>query len=268
MSVHEEIREQQKKLKGQGLKAHLEYFWEYYKIHTLVAIFVIILLSMLIHDIRNNKPYGFYAEMLNAGMSSAEDTLEQGFAEYGQIDTSKYSCFIDTSASFDLSIISETTIATSQKIMANIAGGDLDILTANSDIFTYYANQQVFNDLRDVLTAEQLAKYEDLFVYIDQSYIDYLNSEAYQTYVSTGEFDSSNKYAVMADAYNKNFTTPNTDPSKMENPVPVGVRLDGSAKLAESGAYTMTNTIPVAGVVVNTKRPELAVAFLEYLLNE
>ena len=30
MSVHEEIREQQKKLKGQGVKAHLQYFWDYF----------------------------------------------------------------------------------------------------------------------------------------------------------------------------------------------------------------------------------------------
>lgn len=70
----------------------------------------------------------------------------------------------------------------------------------------------------------------------------------------------------MADEYNKNFTTPNTDPSKMENPVPVGIRLTSSEKLAESGAYSMTNSIPVVGVMINTKRPEVALQFLEYLL--
>ena len=32
-SVYGEIREQRKKLKGQGFKAHWDYFWEYYKIH-------------------------------------------------------------------------------------------------------------------------------------------------------------------------------------------------------------------------------------------
>ena len=150
--------------------------------------------------------------------------------------------------------------------MANIAGGDLDALSADSDIFTYYANQQVFADLRDVLSPDQIAKYEDLFVYVDQSYIDYLNSEEYQDYISTGNFDASNKYAVMADKYNKDFIMPNTEPSKMENPVPVGIRLTSSEKLSESGAYSMTNSIPVIGVMINTKRPEVAVQFLEYLL--
>ena len=61
MSVHEEIREQQKKLKGQGIKAHLQYFWDYYKIHTIVALAAIIFIVVLVKDVTNNKPYAFYA---------------------------------------------------------------------------------------------------------------------------------------------------------------------------------------------------------------
>ena len=266
MSVREEIKEQQKKLKGQGFKAKAEYFWEYYKIHTIVVICVAILLGALIHDISSNKPYGFYAVFLNSGSTSAQDYLEAGFAPVSGIDTEKYSCFIDTSESYNLEVISETTIATSQKIMANIAGGDLDILAADSDIFTYYANQQVFIDLRTILSDEQLSKYQDKLVYVDQAYLDYLDSEEYQTYVSTGEFDSSNKYAVIADNYNKNFVFPPSDPAQMESPVPVGIRLDSSQALSASGAYVMTGTTPVAGVVINSSRQDLGVSFIEYLL--
>lgn len=265
MSLHDEIREQQKKLKGQGFKAKLEYFWEYYKIHTIVIICAVALLSMLIHDIRSNKPYGFYAVMINSGASSAQEELEYGFAPYAGIDTSKYSCFIDTAESYDLQVITETTIATSQKIMANVAGGDLDVLAADSNIFTYYANQEVFADLRTVLSKEQIEKYQDLFIYVDQSYLDYLNSEEYQTYISTGEFDKSNKYAVIADNYNKDLTFPPTDPSEMERPIPVGIKLDNSAILKETGAYSGYSS--AAGVIINSSRKDLAVKFIEYLLN-
>lgn len=266
MSVREEIKEQQKKLKDQSFKAKVEYFWEYYKIHTIVIICVAILLGALIHDISNNKPYGFYAVFLNSGSSSAQDYLESGFAPVSGIDTEKYSCFIDTSESYNLEVITETTIATSQKIMANIAGGDLDILAADSDIFTYYANQQVFIDLRTILSEEEINKYQDKFAYVDQAYLDYLDSEEYQTYISTGEFDSSNKYAVIADNYNKNFVFPPSDPAQMESPVPVGIKLDSSQALSASGAYVMTGTTPVAGVVINSSRQELGVSFIEYLL--
>lgn len=265
MSVHEEIREQQKKLKGQGLKAHLEYFWEYYKIHTLVAIVVIILISTLIHDVKNNKPYGFYALMLNSGASAAQDMLEAEFTPISEIDTNEYSCVIDTSASFDLNSITETTLATSQKIMANIAGGDLDVLGADEMIFYHYSNQQIFADLRDMLPAEDIAQHQDRLIYVDQAYLDYLDSDAYQTYISTGEFDASNKYAVMADKYNKEMVFPTTDPAEMENPIPVGIRVDGSAALTACGAYP-NNSTPIVGILVNAKHPDIAVKFVEYLL--
>lgn len=264
MSIHEEIREQQKKLKGQGFKAHLEYFWEYYKIHTLIAVFVIVLLSFLIHDIRTNKPYGFYAVLLNSSAGSAQDILEPGFTPVSGVDTTKNSVVIDTSASLDLTVLNETTIATSQKIMANIAGGDLDILGADENMFNYYANQQVYADLRSVLSAEELSKYEDRLIYVDQAYLDYIDSEEYQTYISLGEFDENNKYAVMADKYNKEMVFPTIDKNDMENPVPVGVRVNDSKVLAESGAYQYVT--PVVGVVVNSKRPEIAAKFIEYLL--
>ncbi len=266
MSVRQEIRDQQKKLKGQGFKAHLEYFWDYYKIHTFVAIFVVILLSVLIHDISNNKPYGFYAIMLNSGSVGAQDYLEENFAAYSGIDTKEYSCYIDFSSSYDLNLITQTTVATSQKIMANMAGKDLDLLAANEDIFLHYANQESFSDLRCVLSSEQIAKYQDLFVYVDQAYLEYLNSDEYQTYISTGEFDSSNKYAVMADNYNKNMEYPSTDPTTMENPIPVGIDLSGSKLLADVGAYH--GTTPVAGIIINTTRPELAAKFIDYILSE
>ena len=65
MAVRDEIREQRQKLKGQGFKAHCEYFWEYYKIHTIVAVVAIILLVTFIRDIANRKPYAL-SDLLNA----------------------------------------------------------------------------------------------------------------------------------------------------------------------------------------------------------
>lgn len=263
MSVHEEIKEQQKKLKGQGFKAHWDYFWEYYKIHTVVAIAVIVFLAVLIHDVTNSKPYGFYAMLVNSSASAAQDTLESEFVEYGQIDTENYDCLIDTSSSYNLQIIDEATIATSQKIMAIIAAGELDVMVIDLDLFTNYANQQTFCDLREVLSAEQVAKYQDKFFYVDQAYIDYLNSDEYQNYIATGEFDETNKYAVMADNYNRDFTLPNTDPDEMENPIPVGIIMEDSPVLERVGAYN--GLTPILGIVVNTGKPELATEFVEYL---
>ncbi len=266
MSVHEEIREQQKKLKGQSFKAKMEYFWEYYKIHTLVAICAVIFLIMLVHDVSSNKPYGFYAVAINSNASGAQDILEKEFVEYSGFDTTDYDCYIDTTQSYNLQLIDEVTIATSQKIMANMAASELDVMIADSDIFTHYANQETFLDLRKVLSDSELESLKDRLVYVDQGYLDYLNSDEYQHYVSTGEFDSENRYAVQADAYNKDFTLPNSDPEQMDSPVPVGIRVDDSAALTNAGAYPAST--PIAGVVINTTRPEMSATFLHYLLGQ
>ena len=266
MSVHEEIREQQKKLKGQGFKATLEYFWEYYKIHTIVAICVIIFLVTLIRDVSNTKPYGFYAVAINSAASAAQDTLEKEFVEYSGFDTTDYDCMIDTSQTYNLHLIDEVTIATSQKIMANMAASELDVMIADSEIFTHYANQETFLDLRTVLSEAELESLKDRLFYVDQAYLDFLNTDEYQHYVSTGEFDPNNEYAVMADAYNKDFTMPNTDPEKMKSPVPVGIKVDDSAALERAGAYMGSQ--PIAGLAINTTRPEMSVTFLHYLLGE
>ena len=266
MSVHEEIREQQKKLKGQSFKAKMEYFWEYYKIHTLVAVCAVIFLVMLINDVRSTKPYGFYATAINSAASGAQEILEKEFAEYSDLDTTNYDCYIDTTQTYNLQLIDEVTIATSQKIMANMAAAELDVMIADSDIFTHYANQETFLDLRTVLSEKELESLKDRLFYVDQAYLDYLNSDEYQHYVSTGEFDPENKYAVAADAYNKDFTLPNSDPEQMQSPVPVGIRVDDSAALANAGAYVAST--PIAGIAINTTRPEMSVKFLHYLLGE
>ena len=50
MAINDEIREQRKKLKGKGVKAHLAWFWEYEKIPTLAVLCVgAIVISLIYH---------------------------------------------------------------------------------------------------------------------------------------------------------------------------------------------------------------------------
>ena len=79
MSVRDEIKEQQKKLKGQGFKAHWDYFWEYYKIHTIVAIVVLIFVIITIRDVTDNKPYAVYSMFINNRGMDTQTILQDGF---------------------------------------------------------------------------------------------------------------------------------------------------------------------------------------------
>jgi ABC-type Fe3+ transport system substrate-binding protein len=104
---------------------------------------------------------------------------------------------------------------------------------------------------------------EEQIYYIDQSFIDYMMSSAYTDYLTSGKYDPDNKYARMAAEYNETFVFPVQDISDMERPVPVGIYLDGSKAIKESGSYT--ETVPIAGVVINTQKQENAKKFIEYL---
>ena len=264
MSVHEEIKEQQKKLKGKGVKAHLQYFWDYYKIHTIVAIAVIIFLIILVKDITNNKPYAFYGLMLNSYAPNAEDVLENEFVGYAGIDTETSSCFIDTSATYNMEIIDEVTIATSQKIMANLSAAELDSMAADKNTFSYYAHQDVFVDLRTVYDESFLDKYSDKLFYIDKGLVDYIASDEYQDFLMNGTYDKDNKYAVMAADIYATGQYPDTPVAEMDTPVPVGIILDGSSVISDNGLYQ--GSTPVVGIIANTTRLDNAKLFIEYLL--
>lgn len=263
MAVSDEIREQRAKLKGQGFKAHWDYFWEYYKIHTIVAIAVIIFLAVLAKDILNKKPYALYAMLLNSAGTQTQQTLQDGFAQYAGIDTSSEECIVDTFNTFSITAMDESTVATSQKIMAFMAAGDLDVLVAEPGSFSHYAGQESFIDLRTVFSEEELKALEDDIFYVDQAYIDYLNSDAYTTYITSGEYDKNNKYAVMAVDHDQSGEAVIVPIEEMETPVPVGIYMTDSAVLKECGAYGGGEC--VAGIVVNTKHMDNARKYIEYL---
>lgn len=263
-SVHDEIREERKKMRGKGLKANLEYFWDYYKIHTIVAVFAAILLGILIHDIRNNKPYGFYAMMLNCAASEAQTALENEFAPIAGIDTSAYDCLIDTTSSFHTQTFDELTVATSQKIMAVMSAKELDVIAADIPTMLFYANQETFLDLRTVYSEEELKSFGDRLIYVDQAYLDYLSSDEYQNYISTGEFDENNKFAVLADNYNKTLNYDEQSYETMDRPVPVAIKLTGSQVLEYYGLYPGQDS--AIAIVVNSQHTDTDLKYIDYLM--
>lgn len=269
MSVHEEIREQRKKLKGQGFKVHWDYFWEYYKIHVVVAITVIILISVLIHDIAAAKPTGFYAMVINSSASFSQEDVEKSFEEYSQMDTSSYECNIDMSSSYNPQTVDQMTMVTVQKIMANISAGELDVIMGDTSAFYYYANMQTFIDLTTVLSEEQLSKYSDQLVYVDQSFLDYLDSDAYQTFLSTGEYDKDNHYAAMAAEQYKTGVYPDVPIENMDKPIPVGIRVDQTTSKVLSGAHAYEATdAPIIGIIQTTQRTDMCLKFIEFMLEQ
>lgn len=260
--VQDEIREQQQKLKGKSLKEKLQYFWYYYKVHTVVVLFVVIFLATMTRDILSAKDYTFYGVMLNA-VNLSGDSIEAAFGEYAELDLETYECFIDTDSTLSYRTATQYDMATSQKLIALVQTKDLDALVFDSEIYNNYANNGMVADLTTLYTPEELQKYEDRLYYVDKAQIDRADEDP----------DYKNEALAFLDG---NETITNDDilkeaethrhPENMEDPIPVGIFLEDSPFVQKTGAYDILK--PVFGISSTTTRPETAMKFLDFLWDE
>lgn len=256
--INDEIREQTKKFKDMSLKDKWEYFWEYYKLHVIIVVLVGSFVISMIHNFVTAKDYCFNGMMLNAAMMDQEKIAE-AFAKYAELDTETYECYIDASSTLSYQHPSEYELATSQRIVALIQSKELDGLVFDAEAFYNHAFNQVFMDLREVYTAEELSAMEGRIYYIDMAEI----RRAEEDEKASGEsytLTSLTPEEIIEEAQM------HRDPSTMEEPIPVGVFVDDSAFAQKSKAYL--GVVPIYGISVTSQRVDVSKQFLEFLFDD
>lgn len=266
MSVAEEIREEQKKaLSAMSAKEKIAYFWDYYKVHTLVVIVVLTLAVTFIHQYVTNKDYGFYAALVNAGLTESNHELTEvwaeEFQEYAQIDPDEYVVYIDTSVSLAEDTGSQYAISNQEKMLALMQVGVINAIVADTETFEKYAKNEYFYDLKMLMTGEELEKYGPYLYYTDIATFTDANDDTYYD-----ESERENPGDLVID---------HRDPSAMEQPVAVGIILTENNMIADAGYYSYLANAEydyqgypsdaVLGIPLTNKEPELAIRFLEYI---
>lgn len=270
-SVIEEIREQQKKaFATMTPKEKLAYFWDYYKIHTIVAIAVIAFVIAFINSYRSNKPIAFYAVMLNADSygdnAAVANTWSEGFMEYAGIDPEAYQVNIDTSVSLSAGGGDQYEVANRQKMMAMMHAGDIHAIVADTETFEGYARLEYFYDLNAAFSEEELAPYADLLYYTDGTAFDVETGDTLEEMEAAQEA----VYSMVID---------HSDPSSMEKPVAVGIRIPQTGnRLGDSGYYDYIfesdytfqgyPSEVVIGIPLSVENPKLTLQFLYYLFGD
>lgn len=174
MALRDELQKEKKKLSRLSFGGKLQYIFDYYKFWILGAVVLIGLVWSVGSTILHNKPTGFYAMLLNAGgtdlSGQADEAAGAAFAEAAGLDDEKQKIIVDTSATFNPNDQSQFSMAQNAKIAALYQSHDIDAMVADPGVFTYYALNGSFVDLRDVLDDETLAAYEAAgqVYYIDQ----------------------------------------------------------------------------------------------------
>lgn len=249
MAAMDEFKESREKIKNASMKVKLKYFWDYYKFHTIATIFAVVMIATLIRDVTSQKDYALYVTMLNSILVDEEylTEFEQNYIDYAQVDTDNYQVVIDNSINFTNNPVDEITMSASQRLVALTASGTIDVMVGDSTIFPDQANQGMFCDMRDILTEEQIAKYEPYFYYIDEAYIELIDE--------------------ASESYDPNVILPNpTDPTKpeeMEKPVPVGIFVTDSTTL--KNAYPFVGEYVAVGVLQNATNLDKSLQFIDYL---
>ena len=163
MALQDEIKQEQKKVKDMPLKGKIKYFWDYYKIHTIVGILLIIGIVVFVRDfVKSSRPMYLDAIMINT-ILDYEDPQDIGddFAKYANVDTEEYNLVIETGASISMEFNDEMSMATAQKIMALFQAGTIDVLIGPEEIADYYAVSDAYGNIYTYLSAEQIATLEE-----------------------------------------------------------------------------------------------------------
>ena len=185
MALRDELQKEKKKLSRLSFGGKLQYIFDYYKFWILGAVVLIGLVWSVGSTILHNKPTGFYAMLLNAGgtdlSGQADEAAGAAFAEAAGLDDEKQKIIVDTSATFNPNDQSQFSMAQNAKIAALYQSHDIDAMVADPGVFTYYALNGSFVDLRDVLDDETLAAYEAAgqVYYIDQHVQELLDQTDY-----------------------------------------------------------------------------------------
>lgn len=185
MAFRDELQKEKKKLSRLSFGEKLQYIFDYYKFWILGVVVLVGLVWSVGSTILHNKPTGFYAMLLNAGgtdlSGQADEAAGAAFAEAAGLDDEKQKIIVDTSATFNPNDQSQFSMAQNAKIAALYQSHDIDAMVADLGVFTYYALNGSFVDLRDVLDDETLAGYEasGQVYYIDQHVQELLDQTDY-----------------------------------------------------------------------------------------
>jgi hypothetical protein len=164
--MHDEIREQNAKLKDAPLKDKWSYFKEYYLKTTLAIIAAVAVLAYLAYTmITAPRDTAFAAFFFNDTGDSSDKSLINEFIDYTGINTKKSECYIDATMNYSSDSTNYEDYIYVEKVMAVIASEELDVIVGDSDTIDYYGGLECFSDITTILPDDLMEKFKDKLYY-------------------------------------------------------------------------------------------------------
>lgn len=230
------------------------------KIHVAIWTIGLIVLGFYAYKQLTAPTYLLCGYMLNAentNVSVYAKVLSQDFADAYNLELAKGDVTLYTNyvCEPDNDKKAKESLETVNHILIEQQGGNLDFVTAQTDVMTnlayntYIDTSYVFSNLKEVLTTEQIKFYEPYFLYIDLDVVDQLN---------------------LADEKNEDTSSiklPDpTKPEKMKNPIPVFIDVSNVPRMVK--IYGDKADSLAFGLVEGSPGQATALNFLEYIMFE
>lgn len=165
-SMHDEIREQNAKLKDAPFREKAAYFKEYYLKTTIVAAIAAIFVVYLAYSILTApSDTAFAAFFYNDTGDSSNTELIDGFVEYMDIDTKEHDAYIDATMNYSSDASDYDAYMGIEKAMAVLSTGELDVIVGDTDTLDYFARSECLHDITTILPDDLLAQFEDKLYY-------------------------------------------------------------------------------------------------------
>lgn len=246
MPVMDEFREEREAIKQGTPKQKYQYFKDYYRTPLIIFLLAALFVGILVYHFVTRKDSAFYAVLLNCSPYQDNEWLQEAYADYAGIDLAEYDITFDTGVYYTCNSVDEDSYVTLQKLETYTGAGQLDVMLGAGEEFAYFANSILFSDLREILSEEQLQKYEPYFYYVDTSLLDIPATET----LDFGGLPDPKK------------------PEEMKNPVPVAIYVESSEKLNQAYYFKNAEDGIAIGIYANTSHPENALAFIDYILSD
>ncbi|MGN0306276.1 MAG: hypothetical protein ACI4D2_09015 [Lachnospiraceae bacterium] len=159
------LRQQKQRLRP--LKKKWEYYWDYYKIPAIIILLSACMLGSIFHTLLTQKEVVLSVAYINAFPNINDAQFMEGFNRYLGINSKKQDTLLDSTYYINEDSDSPYTATYQQKFSAMAMAGKLDVVVADEAQFSFYANQGFFQDLSTLLSAEEMSRFEQNFLYCD-----------------------------------------------------------------------------------------------------
>lgn len=257
MAIRDEIKATRKDLIENGTrKQKIAYFFDYYTVHTVVIVAVLIFaIGFIYHQVTKPEVVlgGQLINVLSFEEGNPVEDLKSGFMEYIDMNTKEYDFSLNSFLHYKLvedSPQAQESDYTSAKTFATLcAAGEVDFVSSPLNSILEHGYGDLLVNLEDVLSAEDLAKYEPYFLYVDLAVVKQ-KAEAFENNMNPSDIPCLDP----------------TKPAEMEQPIPIFIDVTKCEKMTNIYDYS-SDTIVIA-IAVNAPNPDRISDFLAYIFEE